>query len=62
LRYAGEVSTHSRVEDWEQFFQEKSQRRAEKVRGRSSKRWMRRAIAAWIFLLIVVVAMLVVYR
>jgi hypothetical protein len=47
------------VEDWEEFFVEKSRRRAEKVRGRSSKKWIRRGIAAWFFLLIIVVMMLV---
>jgi hypothetical protein len=46
------------VEDWEQFFAEKSRRRAQKVRGRSSKKWIHRGIAAWFFLLIVVLVML----
>jgi len=50
------------VEDWEEFFAEKSRRRAEKVRGRSSKKWIRRGVAAWFFLLIVVVMMMLLER
>jgi hypothetical protein len=38
------------VEDWEQFFEEKSRRRADKVGRRASVRTAKRAIAAVFFL------------
>lgn len=47
------------MEDWEQFFTEKSKRRAEKVRSDSSRKWIQWGIAAWIFLLIAVLLMMI---